>query len=93
MGKDSFEFARIASPDEIADYLTSLAGGLKRGEVTLESGSRALRLTPASDLKLELKVKRKDDRGKIEVEIGWKGPGITRAADLRVEAGRRRGRA
>jgi amphi-Trp domain-containing protein len=93
MGKESFEFARIASPEEIADYLTSLAGGLKRGEVTLESGARALRLTPASDLKLELKVKQKDDRGKIEVEIGWKGPGATRAADLRVEAGRRRARA
>ena len=44
MGKDQFEFARIASPEEIVDYLTSLAVGLKRGEVTLESGERTLHL-------------------------------------------------
>ncbi len=47
MGKERFEFARIASLEEIAEYLTSLAVGLKRGEVTLESGERTLRLTPA----------------------------------------------
>jgi len=30
-----FEFARLASPEEVAEYLTSLAVGLKRGEVSL----------------------------------------------------------
>jgi amphi-Trp domain-containing protein len=84
MAKDRFEFARIASPEEIAEYLTSLAVGLKRGEVTLESGGETLRLTPAADLKLELKASHKDRKGRIEIELGWKRPGGTKASELRV---------
>ena len=87
MGKDKFEFARIASPEEVAEYLTSLAVGLKRGEVSLESGKQTLHLAPAADLKIELKVKDKDEKGKIEVEIGWKQRITTKAADLRVGVG------
>ena len=63
MAKDHFEFARIASPEEVAEYLSSLAVGLKRGEVSLESGERALRLTPGGDVKLEIKVQQKDAQG------------------------------
>jgi amphi-Trp domain-containing protein len=87
MGKDTFEFARIATPEEIAEYLTSLAVGLKRGEVTLESGGQSLRLAPGGDLKLELKVKRKHEKGKIELELRWKSGEATRAAGLQVQAG------
>lgn len=85
MGKDRFEFARIASPEEIAEYLSSLAGGLKRGEVSLESGEQTLRLTPASDIKLRLRVKQKEEKGKIELEIDWRRGSTTRATDLRVQ--------
>jgi amphi-Trp domain-containing protein len=85
MAKDHFEFARLASPEEVAEYLTSLAVGLKRGEISLESGDRALRLTPAPTVKLELRVRDKQRKGKLAVEIGWKRPVASRAADLRVE--------
>jgi amphi-Trp domain-containing protein len=89
MAKDRIEFARIASPEEIAAYLTSLAVGLKRGEVSLESGDRGLRLSPASDVKLELKVAQKERKGKIELEIGWKRPPGARTSELRVAVGSR----
>lgn len=89
MGKDSFEFARIASSEEIAEYLTSLAVGLKRGEVTLESGERALRLAPGPDIKLQLKVKQKGEKGKIEMELEWKSEQAPRAGSLQVQAGPR----
>ena len=92
MAKDRFEFARIASPDEIAEYLTSLAVGLKRGEISLESSERTLRLAPASELKLHLKVGQKEHKGKLEVEIGWKRPTATKAPELRVAVGPRAGR-
>jgi len=91
MGKDKFEFARIASPEEIAEYLTSLAGGIKRGEVSLESGTRTLHLALAADLKLEIRVKDRDEKGKISVEVGWKRRTATKASDLRVDVGVRRG--
>jgi len=72
MGKDTFEYARIASPEETADYLTALAAGLARGVVNLESGTRTLSLSPADDLKLELRVKDKDEKGKVSIENAWK---------------------
>jgi len=87
MGKERFEFARIASPDEIAEYLTALAEGLQRGEVGLESGDRSLRLVPSSNVKIGLKVKQKEAKGKIALEIGWKRGSVPRASDLVVESG------
>ena len=90
MAKDRFEFARITSPEEVAEYLTSLAEGLKRGEVTLESDDRKLALTPGHDVKLALKVKQKDEKGKIALEIGWKRGSVPKAADLHVTVARQR---
>jgi len=92
MAKDRFAFARIASPEEIAEYLTSLAVGLKRGEMSLESGDRGLRLSPASEVKLELKVTQKERKGKIALEIGWRRPTGSRTSELRVAVGPRPGR-
>jgi amphi-Trp domain-containing protein len=87
MAKDTFEFARIASPEEVAEYLASLATGLKRGEVTLEPGKRTLRLNPDADLKLALRVKDKPDKGKVAIEVAWKGRLAVRAVDLRIGTG------
>lgn len=85
MGKDTFEFVRMASSDEVADYLASLAQGLKRGEVSLESGDRVLRLIPPAEVKFEVKVKDKERKGKVVIEIGWKRRATTRATDLTVQ--------
>lgn len=93
MAKNSVEFARIASPEEIAEYLTSLAVGLKRGEISLESGERSLHLSPASDVKLELRAGQKERKGRIEIEIGWKRSTAVKTSELRVAVGARPGRA
>jgi amphi-Trp domain-containing protein len=93
MAKNSVQFARIASPEEIAEYLTSLAVGLKRGEVSLESGDRSLHLSPAGDIKLELRAGQKERKGRIELEIGWKRSTATKTSELRVAVGQRPGRA
>ena len=92
MAKNSVQFARIASPEEIAEYLTSLAVGLKRGEISLESGERSLHLSPASDVKLELKASQKEHKGRIELEIGWKRSTATKTTELHVAVGPRPGR-
>ncbi len=90
MAKNSVQFARIASPEEIAEYLTSLAVGLKRGEISLESGERSLHLSPTSDVKLELKVGQKERKGRIELEIGWKRSTATKTSELCVAVGQQR---
>jgi amphi-Trp domain-containing protein len=90
MAKDRFEFARITSPEEVAEYLTSLAEGLKRGEVSLESDDRKLALTPGHDVKISLRVKQKEAKGKIALEIGWKRGSTPKLADLHVSVAKRR---
>jgi len=90
MSKDRFEFARTTSPEEIAEYLSSLAVGLKRGEVSLESGEQRLLLVPAGDLKIELKVAQKERKGRIDLEITWKRQPAPKTAELRVAVGARR---
>jgi amphi-Trp domain-containing protein len=92
MAKNSVQFARIASPEEIAEYLTSLAVGLKRGEISLESGERSLHMSPASDVKLELKAAQKERKGRIVLEIGWKRSTAAKTSELRVAVGPRPGR-
>ncbi|HEU4367333.1 MAG TPA: amphi-Trp domain-containing protein [Methylomirabilota bacterium] len=89
MGKDHFEFARMASPEEVAEYLSSLAVGLKRGELSLESGERALRLSPPANVKLQIKVRQKESKGKLSLEIGWKRPDGARTSELHVGVGPR----
>lgn len=86
MGKESFQFARITSPEEVGDYLSSLAHGLKRGELSLESGERALHLVPASEVKLEIRLKDKEEKGKLTIEIGWKRRTGTRVSELAIHA-------
>ncbi|HEX9819229.1 MAG TPA: amphi-Trp domain-containing protein [Methylomirabilota bacterium] len=66
--------------------------GLKRGKVSLESGERALRLSPVANVKLEIKVRQKEAKGKIAIEIGWKRSDGARTSELRVAAGPRPGR-
>ena len=89
MGKETFEAARIASPEDVADVLRALASGLRRGEVNLESPKRTLRLTPAADLKLELVVRDQGGKGKVALQIGWKRRAALKGADLRVAVGAR----
>ena len=89
MAKETFEVARIASPEDVGDVLRALAVGLRGGEVSLESPKRTLRLTPAADLKLDLTIKDQGSKGRIVLEIGWKRRAVTKAGDLRVEIGHR----
>lgn len=85
MARDRFEFGLIGTAEEIADYVLSLAGGLDRGEVSLESGVAALRLWPAAEVKLAVKVRLKAHRGKIKLALAWRCRGRSCARDLRVE--------
>jgi len=89
VGKASVHVSRLATPGQVADVLASLAQGVKRGELTLESGGRALRLVPAPDLTLELVVTQKGEKGRIALQLAWRPAAPRRGEDLRVAVGRR----
>jgi amphi-Trp domain-containing protein len=87
MGKSHFGLARPGPPEESAEYLEFLAAGLERGEVCLEASDRILRLVPSSDVKLEIKVRERSNKGRIELAIAWKRPPGGRMSDLKVGVG------
>jgi amphi-Trp domain-containing protein len=90
-GRVSVHVSRLAPPGQVADVLASLAHGVKRGELTLESGGRALRLVPTSDLTLELVVTQKEEKGRIALQLAWEPVAPRRGQDLRVAVGWRGG--
>ena len=90
IGGIRFEFARIASPDEVAECLTSVAHGLKRGEVSFTSGGLALRFAPSAGVVVELKASEKGEQGRLRVRIGWKAK--KDVSGLRISARSRAGR-
>src|SRR5439155_20772614 len=85
IGGIRFEFARIASPDEVAECLTSVAHGLKRGEVSFTSGGLAVRFAPTAGIVVELKATEMGEQGRLRVRIGWKA-GKKEVAALRMSA-------
>ncbi|MCI0548061.1 MAG: amphi-Trp domain-containing protein [Candidatus Rokubacteria bacterium] len=89
MAKDRFEFSRTGSPEEIAEYLLSLAAGLKRGEIGLESGERTMRLVPGPEVRVTLDLRQKERRGKLAIEVGWKRGFPTRTSGLQISVGSR----
>jgi amphi-Trp domain-containing protein len=91
VGRASVHVSRLAPPGQVADVLASLAHGVKRGELTLESGGRALRLITTSDLTLELVVTQKEEKGRIALQLAWEPAVPRRGEDLRVAVGRRAG--
>jgi amphi-Trp domain-containing protein len=89
VGRASVHVSRLAAPGQVADVLASLAQGVKRGELTLESGGRALRLVPTSELSLELIVTRKEGKARVALQLAWEPTAPRRGQDLRVAVGRR----
>jgi amphi-Trp domain-containing protein len=88
-GRASVHVSRLAAPGQVAEVLASLAQGVRRGELTIESGGRALRLCPTPELTLELVVVQKEGKGRIALQLAWKPATPARGEDLRVAVGRR----
>jgi amphi-Trp domain-containing protein len=74
VGRASIHVSRLATAGQVADVLASLSQGVKRGELTLEPGGRALRLVPASDLTIELVVTQKEEKSRIVLQLAWEPP-------------------
>ena len=89
MATGRFEFELMGDADEIADYLVSLAAALSQGHLSLESGARALRLSPAGEINLGLKVGVKPSKGKIKLAMGWRRRESARAGDLHIDVASR----
>src|SRR2546430_13881977 len=89
IGGIRFEFARIASPDEVAECLTSVAHGLKRGEVSFTSGGLAGCFAPTAGVAGELEGTEKGERGRGRgwIRVGGGGDDVTGRTLFRPRGG------
>jgi amphi-Trp domain-containing protein len=70
--KDKVQFAGTVSAQEAAQYLESLARGLRERTMLLESGDASVTLEVPDDVKIDIEVSADAEKGKssIEVSIG-----------------------
>ncbi len=72
--KDKIAFSGTLSAAEDAQYLESLARGIRERSMLLESGDASISLQVPEDLKLEIEVESDASKGKsaIEVHMSWR---------------------
>jgi amphi-Trp domain-containing protein len=70
--KDKVQFAGTVSAQEAAQYLESLAKGLRERTMLLESGDASVTIEVPDDVKIDIDVSNDAEKGKssIEVSIG-----------------------
>lgn len=83
--KDKVQFAGTVSAQEAAQYLESLAKGLRERTMLLESGDASVTIEVPDDVKIDIEVSVDSEKGKssIDVSIGLR----RRQADAVVAPG------
>jgi amphi-Trp domain-containing protein len=72
MARRRVHLDRPASPDEVATELIALVGVLRRGLLARPGEGQPLRLAVPAELKVELAVRVRGDRGRLSIELSWK---------------------
>jgi amphi-Trp domain-containing protein len=72
--KDKVGFSGTVSAEEAADYLDSLAKGIRERSMLLESGDTSLTLDLSDDVKIEVEASGDPEKGKasVEVSLSWR---------------------
>ncbi len=68
-GKDKVEFTGTVSAQEAAQYLESLAKGLRERTMLLESGDASLTIEIPEDVKIEIEGSGDAEKGKSSIEL------------------------
>jgi amphi-Trp domain-containing protein len=72
--KDKVAFSGTVSAIEAAEYLESLAKGIRDGSMLLESGDTSLTLELAQEVKLDVEAAGDTEKGKssVELSLSWR---------------------
>jgi amphi-Trp domain-containing protein len=72
--KDKVGFSGVVSAEEAAQYLESLARGIRERSMLLESGDTSLTLELADDVKIDVEASGDPDKGKatVDLSLSWR---------------------
>jgi len=87
--RGEFEYATVAEASRVADYLNSIADGLRRGDLDLGASDQHLHLSPGGVVRLEVEASCNPDKGaaSLQLEISWKvvlAAGEERGVELEI---------
>jgi amphi-Trp domain-containing protein len=68
-GKDKVQFAGTVPPQEAAQYLESLAKGLRERAMLLESGDASVTIEVPDEVKIDIEVAADAEKGKANIEV------------------------
>jgi amphi-Trp domain-containing protein len=71
------KFQSVLQRDEVSAYFEAIVAGLASGKLTLEQGENGIDLSPANDVEVTLKARKKGVRERLELEISWSTPSET----------------
>lgn len=72
MTEKIIQIEKRMSRSEIAETLNSIAEGLEKGEITVESGNESVELRPSDNPEFEIEVEEEQDgEMSLEIEIEW----------------------
>ena len=71
------KFQSVLQRDEVSAYFEAIVAGLASGKLTLEQGGNGIDLSPANDVEVTLKARKKGVRERLELEISWSTPSET----------------
>lgn len=72
MKKKKIEIDELMSRERVADFLQTVAIGLRQGSIELNDDEETLTLTPPDILAVEIGAKQKKDKSKFSLELSWK---------------------
>jgi amphi-Trp domain-containing protein len=72
MKKKKIEIDELMSRERVAEYLQTIAAGLRQGSIELNDDEETLTLTPPDILAVEIGGKQKKDKSKFSLELSWK---------------------
>jgi len=85
--KTAFEYSDTVSGEQIAEYLTQIADGLRRGSMTFEGQGQHIALCPTGTAKMEIKAESKDGKEELQLEVSWKTEAASASDGLQVLSG------
>jgi amphi-Trp domain-containing protein len=71
MSKQQVQLSGTMEKELVISILDEILSSMKKGQLTFQSGQESFSLTPASELKMEIKAKSDKNKQKLEIELTW----------------------
>jgi amphi-Trp domain-containing protein len=86
-GNGDFTYSDRLATEQVAEYFTRIAQGIRMGNLTLRGKGSSLNLPTGQTVKMMLKSQTRPGKGKMEIELSWKEGAPSQMANLQVEPG------